>query len=64
VAFDGRSTLARDRFLGMLERLQPRGAPWDAIDWTPQVHLVLFVHRVDGLTPGVYAYLRDPARAR
>jgi len=60
VAFDGRSTISRDRFLGMLERLQPHGAPWDAIDWTPQVHLVLFVHRVDGLTPGVYAYLRDP----
>ena len=28
------------------------------------VHLVLFVHRVDGLTPGVYAYLRDPAAER
>ena len=39
-------------------------APWDAIDWPPQVHLVLFVHRVDGLTPGVYAYLRDPAVLR
>jgi hypothetical protein len=23
------------------------------------VHLVLFVHRVDGLDPGIYAYLRD-----
>jgi hypothetical protein len=33
--------------------------PWDAIDWLPQVHLVLFVHRVDGVLPGVYAYLRD-----
>jgi len=60
VAFDGRSTMSKERFFTMLERLQPRGAPWDAIDWTPQVHLVLFVHRVDGLTPGVYAYLRDP----
>jgi len=45
----------------MLARVQPRGAPWDAIDWTPQVHLALFVHRVDGVTPGVYAYLRDPS---
>ena len=36
-------------------------APWDAIDWPPHVHLLLFVHRVDGLTPGVYAYLRDPS---
>jgi hypothetical protein len=45
----------------MLAHVQPQGAPWDAIDWTPHVHLVLFVHRVDGLTPGVYAYLRDPS---
>ena len=59
VAFDGRSTISKDRFLAMLRRLQSHGAPWDAIDWQPQVHLVLFVHRVDGLTPGVYVYLRD-----
>jgi len=59
VAFDGRSTLPKDRFLRMLARVQPASVPWDAIDWDPQVHLILFVHRVDGLTPGVYAYLRD-----
>jgi hypothetical protein len=45
----------------MLGRLQPGAPPWDAIDWPPHVHLALFVHRVDGLTPGVYAWLRDPA---
>jgi len=39
------------------------GAPWDAIDWPPQIHLVLFVHRVTGLTPGVYAYVRDGVAA-
>ena len=43
----------------MLSRTQPGASPWDAIDWPPHVHLLLFVHRVDGLTPGVYAYLRD-----
>src|SRR5688572_2399408 len=46
----------------MLARLQPDAPPWDAIDWPPHVHLVLFVHRVDGLTPGVYAYLRSDFR--
>jgi hypothetical protein len=40
---------------------KPVASPWDAIDWPPHVHLLLFVHRVDGLTPGVYAYLRDPS---
>ncbi|MBF8301648.1 MAG: hypothetical protein HW394_2018 [Acidobacteria bacterium] len=43
----------------MLDRLRPPAPPWDAIDWPPQVHLVLFVHRVQDLVPGVYAYLRD-----
>jgi SagB-type dehydrogenase family enzyme len=51
--------LRKDAFLAMLDRLHPGASPWDAIDWTPEVHLVLFVHRVHGVTPGVYAYLRD-----
>jgi hypothetical protein len=59
VAFDGRSMLSKDRFLAMLSRLAGTGPPWDAIDWPPHVHLALFVHRVDGLVPGVYAYLRN-----
>ena len=59
VAFDGRSLLARDRFFAMLHRLRPPAPPWDAIDWPPQVHLILFVHRVQDLAPGIYAYLRD-----
>ena len=29
------------------------------IDWPPHVHLALFVHRVQDVTPGIYAYLRD-----
>ena len=59
LAFDGRSELPRGVFFSMLDRLRPSAPPWDAIDWLPQVHLVLFVHRVEGLVPGVYAYLRD-----
>jgi len=61
VAFDAQSGLARDYFLSMLARLRPGAPPWDAIDWPPHVHLVLFIHRVEGMTPGVYAYLRDSA---
>ena len=59
VAFDGRSALSKERFVAMLSRLCPAGPPWDAIDWPPHVHLAVFVHRVEGLVPGVYAYLRD-----
>jgi SagB-type dehydrogenase family enzyme len=61
VAFDAKSRLDRDVFLSMLARLRPGAPPWDAIDWPPHVHLVLFIHRVEGIAPGVYAYLRDPA---
>ena len=30
------------------------------LPWPPRVHLVLFVHRVDGLAPGVYLFERNP----
>jgi len=59
LAFDGNGSLGRDTFFSMLDRLRPPAPPWDAVDWSPQVHLVLFVHRVDGLAPGIYAYFRD-----
>jgi hypothetical protein len=43
----------------MLGRLRPGAAPWDAIWWPPQVHLALFVHRVQDVTPGIYVYTRS-----
>jgi SagB-type dehydrogenase family enzyme len=61
VAFDGHSSLPRARFLAMLERLQPATPPWDAVGWPPQAHLAVFVHRVEGLPPGLYAATRDAA---
>ena len=63
VAFDARTSLSREAFLAMLARLRPGAPPWDSIHWPPQVHLALFVHRVDGLTPGVYVYTRDERAA-
>jgi SagB-type dehydrogenase family enzyme len=60
VAFDGRSSIGVDRFLLMLTRVWPGPhGPWDALWWTPRIHLVLFVHRVDGLDPGLYFLPRD-----
>ena len=35
--------------------------PFDALWWTPRIHLALFVHRVDGLQPGLYALVRTEA---
>ena len=61
VAFDGRSWLPAPVFLRMLSRLRAAGRPADVLDWPPHIHLALFVHRVEGLVPGIYAWLRDPA---
>ena len=71
VAFDGKTTISRERFFLMLQRTLPqiqhpvlrRPMPWDAIAWNPTIHLLLFIHRVDGLPSGLYIFLRntDPA---
>jgi SagB-type dehydrogenase family enzyme len=60
-AFDGVSTLSAEAFYRMLDMTLPRRTipPWDAIAWKPRVHLLLFVHRVDGVAPGLYLYLRN-----
>lgn len=55
LAFDGVSSIHAKTFFAMLARVMPAaGAPWDAQWWTPRIHLLLFVHRVDGLAPGIY----------
>ena len=62
LAFDGRSTIDLPRFIAMLSRVMPGPhAPWDALWWDARVHLALFVHRVDGLDPGLYLLPRDAA---
>jgi hypothetical protein len=66
VAMDARTSVSAAAFFRMLARTVPTGgaprAPWDVLPWRPRVHLGLFVHRVDGLTPGLYALVRDPAQ--
>ncbi|MEK6663324.1 MAG: SagB/ThcOx family dehydrogenase [Pseudomonadota bacterium] len=59
--FDGVTSISADTLYRMLDLTLPRAAvaPWDAIDWAPRIHLALFVHRVDGLAPGVYLFLRN-----
>jgi len=37
---------------------QPGTLPWDLWPGTPRLHLVLFIHRVEGLAPGLYAMPR------
>ena len=59
-SMDGASSIDLDRFLVMMRRLLPdAGVPFDALATEPRVHLALFVHRVHGLEPGIYALARS-----
>ena len=60
VAFDGVSSITKDQFCAMLDKTLPRDkcAPFDLGLNAPCVHLLLFVHRVTGLEPGLYCLLR------
>jgi SagB-type dehydrogenase family enzyme len=64
LAMDGVTRLPRDPFYSMLAKVIPGTGdiPWDAAEWTGFVHLGLFVHRVEGLEPGLYVLARDSAK--
>ena len=63
LALDGRSAISLTVFLRMLSRTLPGPhPPWDALCWQPYIHFVLFVHRVTGLKPGVYAFVREDTK--
>ena len=61
---DASTAISAATFFRMMARLVPtrgrRSVPWDAIPWRPRIHLGLFVHRVNDLSPGLYALARDP----
>ena len=66
VSMDAATTISAATFFRMLARLLPtrdgRSVPWDAIPWRPRIHLGLFVHRVNDLSPGLYVLVRDPEK--
>jgi len=47
---------------GLIVTLANVPCPGMSLPWEPAIHLVLFVHRVDGLAPGLYMLVRDPAK--
>jgi hypothetical protein len=59
---DPGGTIGRDAFYQILGKTLagPGRLPFDTLPWSPRVQLLLFVHRVDGLEPGLYLLLRDP----
>jgi SagB-type dehydrogenase family enzyme len=67
VAFDGQTSISAATFFRMMQGVMPRAErpqwerpmPWDAWPYDPVIHLLIFVHRVDGLSPGLYFLVRD-----
>jgi SagB-type dehydrogenase family enzyme len=67
LAFDGKTSISAESLFTMLSRVVPRAdrdlgqrpMPWDVLPWEPTIHLALFAHRVDGLTPGLYILARN-----
>ena len=58
--FDRRAVMPGDAFLRMAHALLPQDAPpWDAWPLPARVHAVLYLHRVDGFTPGAYVLPRS-----
>lgn len=60
VAMDGRTGLEREAFLQMLRKCGPGAVPLRTLPWAPRVNLLLFVHRIRDLDPGLYLLERAP----
>ncbi|MFO7706775.1 MAG: SagB/ThcOx family dehydrogenase [Desulfobacterales bacterium] len=59
--FDRRRGIPRAHFLAMLDKTRPRDgiAPFDAGLGEPALHLLIFVHQVETLQPGLYFFCRN-----
>jgi hypothetical protein len=57
---DGITSMSKDHLFGMLQRCaEPNMVPQSILPWRPFVSLVLFVHRIRGLEPGLYLLARE-----
>lgn len=66
LSLDGETSMPAQSFYKMMMRAMPSLTviPFDALEQSalrvPRTHLVLFVHRVDGVLPGLYLLVREP----
>ncbi len=61
VAMDGRTRISSETFFQFMATtiLDSCPLPFQTLPWDPQIHLGLFVHRVDGLAEGLYFLVRN-----
>ena len=62
VAMDKQTSIQAEQFYQLLSRLMPEHVetPYNLIISAARVQLIFFVHRVEGINPGVYCLIRDP----
>ncbi|MBT9612037.1 MAG: nitroreductase, partial [Burkholderiales bacterium] len=59
--FDPGFIMPTAAFYRLMDSLLPRPhPPWDVWNYAPRIHPVLFVHRVEGIEPGLYLLAREP----
>jgi SagB-type dehydrogenase family enzyme len=60
-AYDPAKSITSENFLAILDRTRPRAGvpPFDTRIMAPAVDLLLFVHRVEGIAPGLYFFVRS-----
>ena len=61
MAMDGVTHISQEDMITVLSHTL-FNLPCSGIGWSPRIHLCLFVHRVEGLAPGLYFLVRDPAK--
>lgn len=60
--FDGQTPIELNHFYRILQATMPENLiPFDLWCWPAKIHLFLFVHRIEGLQPGLYALPRNQA---
>ena len=63
LAMDGHGTISSDTFYRMLTHVMPHGGKniIEVLPWKACVSLAIFIHRVEGLSAGLYMLVRDLA---
>jgi len=61
VVMDRQTRMSRDTFYRMLDRTLAiqESVPFSMLPWKSHIHLALLVHRVDGISRGLYLLVRD-----
>ncbi|MCI0591685.1 MAG: SagB/ThcOx family dehydrogenase, partial [Gammaproteobacteria bacterium] len=62
LAMDARSAISKAAFYRMMANVspQPGNSIIKVLPWRARISLALFIHRVDGMSPGLYLLIRDP----